>query len=116
MKYNAYAIFDKGVQAYMRPFFMQADGQAMRLFGDMAVDAEHDIGKHPEDYALFRIGEYEEESGALIACEPRCLARAHELAARSRIAGMDMEKVMEPSPGQIAAQANGEARKDSLED
>ena len=110
MKYNAYAIFDKGVQAYMRPFFMQADGQAMRLFGDMSVDAEHDIGKHPEDYSLFRIGEYDESSGELIKCEPRCLARAHELAARSRIAGMDVEQVLEPSRGQVAARGNGEAQ------
>lgn len=84
MKLNIYSIYDKAVQAYMRPFFLQADSAAKRAFGDLVVDADHEISKHPEDYALFRIGEFDDGTGELDQCEPLCLARAHEIAAESR--------------------------------
>lgn len=62
MKLNIYSIYDTAIGSYMRPFFMQADGQAMRLFKDMANDKEHEIGRHPEDYCLFRIGVWDDQT------------------------------------------------------
>lgn len=56
MKLNAYCIYDTATAAYMRPVFMQSDGQAIRTFIDIATSADSDIGKHPEDYSLVRIG------------------------------------------------------------
>ena len=55
MRLNVYTIFDSASSAYMRPFFMSSDGQALRSFTDISQDAEHEVGKHPEDYSLFRI-------------------------------------------------------------
>ena len=55
MRLNVYTIFDSAAGAYMRPFFMQSDGQALRSFTDIATDKDHEIGKHPEDYSLYRI-------------------------------------------------------------
>ena len=49
MKLNAYTIYDVASGVYMRPFFSQADGQAIRGFKDIATDADHEVGKHPED-------------------------------------------------------------------
>lgn len=84
MNMNIYAIYDKAVNAYMRPFVMQSDGQALRVFGDMAVSAEHEIGQHPEDYTIFRLGSFDDNSGVISQEEPRRLAGALELAAASR--------------------------------
>lgn len=95
MKMNFYSVFDSAVNAYMRPFVMQADNQAIRMFTDEAVNAESDISKHPEDYSLFRLGSFDDNEGEIIPEEPRCLGRAHELAAATR------EKVVE-----IGAKAN----------
>lgn len=81
MKLNMYSIYDSAVNAYMRPFFCTADGQATRMLSDVARDPSHDIGKHPEDYALFRIGVFDEETGTVEGIDPRCVARAHELVA-----------------------------------
>lgn len=80
MRLNIYAIYDKAVNAYMRPFFLQADGQAMRAFGDMANDKDHDIGRHPEDFSLFRIGSFDDNSGEIEVIDAQCLGRAHEIA------------------------------------
>nr|UXQ88119.1 MAG: nonstructural protein [Microvirus sp.] len=65
MKLNAYTIYDVASGVYMRPFFSQADGQAIRGFKDIATDAEHEIGKHPEDYTLYRIGSFNDTSGKM---------------------------------------------------
>lgn len=65
MKLNAYTIFDVASGTYMRPFFSQADGEAMRGFKDIALDADHAVGKHPEDYTLYRIGSFNDNTGKM---------------------------------------------------
>ena len=76
-----YAIYDSAVGAYMRPYVMQSDGQALRTFIDEVAREDSEIGKHPEDYSLFRLGSFDVEKGTLHPQDPKCLARAHELAA-----------------------------------
>lgn len=65
MKLNAYTIYDVASGAYMRPFFTGADGQAIRSFRDIATDADHEVGRHPQDYTLYRVGGFEETTGEL---------------------------------------------------
>ena len=65
MKLKAYTIYDVASGVYMRPFFSQADGQATRGFKDIATDADHEVGKHPEDYTLYRIGTFNDGTGEI---------------------------------------------------
>ena len=62
MKLNIYSVFDSAVGAYMRPFYMQSDGAALRAFGDLALDADHEVGRHPEDYSLCRLGVWDDQN------------------------------------------------------
>ena len=73
MKLNAYTIYDVASGIHMRPFFGPADGQAIRQFKDIATDADHEIGKHPEDYTLLRIGTFNERDGTLTPETPEKL-------------------------------------------
>ncbi len=84
MKLNAYTIYDVASGIYMRPFFSQADGQAIRGFKDIATDADHEVGKHPEDYTLFRIGTYNDTTGKLAGEDPEKLATGLEMMAEDR--------------------------------
>jgi len=107
MRLNVYTIYDQAAGAYLRPFFMQSDGQAMRTFTDIATDADHDIGRHPKDYSLFRIGSWDDNTAKLIPDEKECLATALEVIALSRkiepaqLDAFDKE-VTELSPGGTA--------------
>lgn len=65
MVIKAFAIFDSKAGAFMPPFFMNATGQAVRAFADLAGDREHPVGKHPGDYRLAQVGTYEDSSGRL---------------------------------------------------
>jgi hypothetical protein len=84
MKMNVYSIYDTAAAVYLRPFFMQSDGQALRSFSDIANDAEHDIGRHPEDYTLVRIGDFNDQNGQLIPESPESLITGLEAVAAHR--------------------------------
>ncbi len=85
MRLICYSIFDSAVGAYMRPMFMQSDGQALRMFIDEVERPESEIGRHPEDFALFRIGAFDDNEGELAGEDPFCVGRAHELLAKSNV-------------------------------
>lgn len=84
MKLNIYSIFDQASGLYCRPFFTQSDGEAARSFNDIACDAEHPIGKHPEDYTLYRLGIFDDNNGLLHNEENQSLMTALETISSSR--------------------------------
>lgn len=85
MRSFVFSVFDSCSAVYDRPFISSADGAAVRSFGDIACDADHPIGAHPEHYLLFRIGTFDDNSGELVPESPCCVAKAHELVAASRV-------------------------------
>ena len=66
MKLNVYSIFDSAAKAYTNPFFMHNDGLAIRAFADnVNSEQENNISKHPDQFTLFRIGEFDDASGEI---------------------------------------------------
>lgn len=76
MKLPMFSVFDAKLNAYMRPFVMQAKGQAMRGFGDEVQNAQSDMHKHPEDYSLWTVGFFDEDTGELNPKKPERIALA----------------------------------------
>lgn len=62
-KLKVFAVYDSKMEAYARPFNMLTVGQATRAFADVVNDANTEISKHPEDFTLFLLGEYDEQKG-----------------------------------------------------
>lgn len=62
MKLKIMAVYDSKVEAFMTPMFFQAVGQAVRSFSD-AVNGDSEFSKHPEDYVLFELGEFNPQTG-----------------------------------------------------
>lgn len=76
MKLMIYAVRDNAVGAFLRPFFMQANGQAIRAFSD-EVNGDSPMAKHPEDYSLWSIGAFDEATGVIEAAEHQtCMVKA----------------------------------------
>ena len=67
MKLKACSIYDSKSQAWMTPMFFQATAQAMRSFGDAINDGKSEFAKHPEDYTLFEVGEFDPQNGIMDA-------------------------------------------------
>ena len=84
MKLNIYSIYDTASGLYSRPFFTPSDAEAIRSFSDISQDAEHPIGKHPEDYTLFRIGTFDDNKALINNEENESLCTALERIAATR--------------------------------
>lgn len=84
MRLNVYTIYDTAAGAYMRPFYAQSDAQAIRVFGDLSVAADHDVGRHPEDYSLFRVATFDDNTGVFHPEDRECLITGLEAVSRSR--------------------------------
>ncbi len=84
MKLNIYSIFDTASRLYSRPFYSQADAEAVRSFQDIGMDATHPVGQHPEDYSLFRIGLFDDSTGSITNEANECLVTGLETVARAR--------------------------------
>jgi len=69
MKTKVFSIYDSKVKAFMSPFFMQHQGQAIRAFQGLIADKNTNVGKYPADFTLMEIGTFDEESGRLESLE-----------------------------------------------
>lgn len=76
MIFKVMAIRDKAIEAFGQPVFVASVGQAVRSFGDeiKRVDANNGMNKHPEDYDLFLLGTYDDQTGALESVDPEVVA------------------------------------------
>lgn len=59
-----YTVYDSKTEAYLQPFFMQSRGAAVRAWVDTIQDNKSQFSKHPSDFTLFEVGEWNE-----ISCE-----------------------------------------------
>lgn len=67
MEMRVYSVFDSKAEAFLQPFFMQAKGQAIRGFTELANDKNHQFGKFPEDYTLFELGIFDDQKGLIVS-------------------------------------------------
>lgn len=82
MKLLLISVYDSAIEAYTRPFPVQTLGQATRSFTDECTRQDSEIGQHPQDYALFQVGEFNDHDGLVTpTTPPKCIAKAHEVIA-----------------------------------
>jgi hypothetical protein len=79
MKMNIYAMYDEKAEAYHRPFIFKTDGQAVRAFSDGVKDQQSNLAKHYQDYSLYCIGIFNEETAEIDSFNPvKLICRASE--------------------------------------
>lgn len=64
-----FSIYDSKIEAHNTPFFMSTIGQATRAFTDETNNTQSLLHKHPEDYTLFELGEFDDQN-ATFAMHP----------------------------------------------
>jgi len=66
---KVFAIFDIKANAYLQPFFLPTNGMAIRSFETACNDKSTQFSRHPMDYTLFELGEFDEVTGRLSALQ-----------------------------------------------
>lgn len=62
MNMKIFAIFDKKANAYLRPFTLPSAAHAVREVSEV-MQRPGPFSDYPEDFTLFEIGSFDEESG-----------------------------------------------------
>lgn len=65
MQLKIFSIYDTKAEWYSQPFFARANGEALRSFINIINDKKHPIGQHPQDYALFEIGLWDDQTAKI---------------------------------------------------
>lgn len=78
MKHKMFVIYDSKANAYMQPWFLTQNGMALRAFSDCVNDKDHNFGRHPEDYTLFDIGEFDDANADIKSTAPKSLGNGIE--------------------------------------
>lgn len=63
MVLKMYSIRDQKSEVYNLPFFQKTHGEAERSFRTTAMDQKTTICQHPEDFDLYFLGEYDDNTG-----------------------------------------------------
>lgn len=79
MLHELIAIYDIKAKMYGKPVCANSHGSAVRSFGDAVNDSSTEYHKHPEDYIMFGIGQYDDQTGEFIQDKPVELAKALSL-------------------------------------
>lgn len=65
MKLVLCTVKDRAADAYGRPMFVPSVGVALRSFSDEVnrEDSENQLNKHPDDFDLYELGEFDDNTG-----------------------------------------------------
>lgn len=81
---KAYCVLDVKSKIYNTPMFLINDAVAQRQFEVIVNDGNSIISKFPEDYRLYRVGEFDMLSG-LITPEKAPVEIAHGLSFKKEV-------------------------------
>jgi len=79
MIHKIYSVYDSKSESYTPPFYDHAEGRAIRTFSDCCNDPGHQFGMHPEDYTLFMVGTFDDDTGTIIQDKISSIATGHTL-------------------------------------
>lgn len=76
-----FCVRDNKSKCFPQPMFLAyAPGEALRGFQDVVNDDKSQLCKHPEDYTLYELGDYDMEKGVISShAEPKVIAHASDV-------------------------------------
>lgn len=80
MKKCYYAVYDRKAEMYSQPFLEVKDGTAIRAVQDLVInDKTHAFAKHPSDFSLHKLGEFDDITGIITGKKPEKLIEMDNL-------------------------------------
>lgn len=64
--YDVFSVHDVKADAFLPPFILPKQSMAIRVFSDCINSPDHQFGRHPADYTLFRLGSFDDENGQFL--------------------------------------------------
>lgn len=68
---HIYTIYDSKAETYLNPFYFKNKGEAIRAWTETVNDGKSTMSKYPEDFTLFKIGEFDENKATIEMLEAK---------------------------------------------
>ncbi len=79
MKVKLYAVLDNASAVYDGPIACLTDAVALRNFCSLAQNTESPVGRNPECFSIWRVGEWDDALGKVVPEVKECLGYAIDL-------------------------------------
>lgn len=89
MKMVVCSIFDQAAKAYGRPIFVTVVGMAIRAFQDEVNNEKSPMYKHPDQYVLFEIGTFDDNTGEMTSIVPVSLGNGMQYKDNTKVLAGD---------------------------
>lgn len=66
MNFEIVAVHDAAARIFLTPFFVVHVDVACRSFSDIANDPSAAVGKNPEDYTLYHLGQWDDDKAGFV--------------------------------------------------
>lgn len=75
------AIYDRAAGAYGQPFYSTTPSHATRSFADAVArpDPDNVMHRHPDDFELYKLGTYDDQTGIFTTHAPELIALGKQL-------------------------------------
>lgn len=74
-----FTVRDSKAEAYLPPFYAAKQGLAVRMVANAVNDPDHTFFRNPEDYTLFYLGTFDEETGYIKSIPPEAICNLVQL-------------------------------------
>ena len=82
MKLQIFSLYDEKAKSYNTPQYMGHKGEGIRALQTTLEQKDSMLGKYPEDYSLYKLGDFETTTGEITGLTPpELVIRASELKA-----------------------------------
>ena len=78
MRHEMFVIYDSKAVCYFQPWFLTTKAMAIRGFSDCVNQDGHNFCLHPEDYTLFCIGHFDDQTAEITWFGPKSLGNGIE--------------------------------------
>lgn len=72
------AIYDAAIKEFMQPFFVRTEDECKRMIFS-SLGEESNLSKHPQDFTVYVLGEFDTSLGIFNCHDPKCLMSSQEL-------------------------------------
>ncbi|AXH74178.1 MAG: nonstructural protein [Microviridae sp.] len=75
---SLFTVYDEAAHAFLPPFFVPHIDIAKRAFKDCINSDTHQFGKHPDQYTLFHLGEFNDQDAQFQLTDKQSLGNGVE--------------------------------------
>ena len=95
MNLKIYAVKDVQADAFMQPIIRPNEEVSVRDFTHAVTAADSPMSANADDYILYEIGDWDDESGYVIPCDPRIVITGTFAVKESRIISRENKTIRE---------------------